>query len=102
MMWSFPTWLWWQRNWALPIFLHLAHGRLPISLRPLVPMPSRSTVSCALASRGLFREDDDQRFSLTPLAEPLRQHASQHCRQALWSGSKAYGRTWGHLACSVG
>ena len=29
---SSPTWLWWQRNWALPIFLHLAHGRSPTSL----------------------------------------------------------------------
>ena len=56
----------------------------------------------ALASRGLFREDDDQRFSLTTLAEPLRQDAAHSIRpQALWSGSEAYRRTWGHLAYSV-
>ena len=56
----------------------------------------------ALASRGLFREDDDQRFSLTPLAEPLRRDAAHSIRpQALWSGSEAYRRTWGHLAYSV-
>ena len=56
----------------------------------------------ALASRGLFREDDDQRFSLTTLAEPLRQDAAHSIRpQALWSGSEACRRTWGHLAYSV-
>jgi hypothetical protein len=54
-MWSSPTWLWWQRNWALPIFLHLAHGRPPISLQPLLPMASRSTGSCArLQAEGCF------------------------------------------------
>ena len=56
----------------------------------------------ALASRGLFREDGDQRFSLTPLAEPLRQDAPHSIRpQALWSGSEAYRRTWGDLVYSV-
>jgi hypothetical protein len=55
----------------------------------------------ALASRGLFREDDDQRFSLTTLAEPLRQDAAHIRPQALWSGSEAYQRTWGDLAYSV-
>jgi hypothetical protein len=56
----------------------------------------------ALASRGLFREDGEKRFSLTPLADPLRQDAPQSVRsQALWSGSEAYRRTWGDLAYSV-
>jgi hypothetical protein len=56
----------------------------------------------ALASRGLFREDDGKRFSLTPLAEPLRQDAPHSIRpQALWSGSEAYRRTWSDLAYSV-
>ena len=64
--------------------------------------PSLYRVLRALASRGLFREDDDQRFSLTPLAEPLRQDAAHSIRpQALWCGSEAYRRTWGHLAYSV-
>jgi hypothetical protein len=44
----------------------------------------------ALASRGLFRDDGGKRFSLTPLAEPLRQDAAHSIRpQALWSGSEA-------------
>jgi O-methyltransferase domain len=56
----------------------------------------------ALASRGLFRQDDDQRFSLTPLAEPLRSDAADSIRpQALWSGSEACRRTWGDLGYSV-
>ena len=56
----------------------------------------------ALASQGLFREDDDQRFSLTPLAEPLRQDVPHSIRpQALWSGSEAYRRAWGDLVYSV-
>jgi O-methyltransferase domain len=56
----------------------------------------------ALASQGLFREDGDKRFSLTPLADPLRQDAPQSVRpQALWNGSEAYRRTWCDLAYSV-
>jgi O-methyltransferase domain len=56
----------------------------------------------ALTSRGLFREDGDKRFSLTPLAEALRTDAAQTIRpQALWSGSEAYRRTWGDLGYSV-
>jgi O-methyltransferase domain len=56
----------------------------------------------ALASQGLFREDGDKRFSLTPLADPLRQDAPQSVRpQALWTGSEAYRRTWCDLAYSV-
>lgn len=42
----------------------------------------------ALSSRGLFRDDGDKRFSLTPLAEPLRQDAAhsivlRHCGAAV-------------------
>jgi hypothetical protein len=56
----------------------------------------------ALASRGLFWEDGDQRFSLTPLAEPLRRDAPHSIRpRALWSGSEAYRRSWGDLVYSV-
>jgi hypothetical protein len=86
----------------LPIFLHLVHGRSPIYPRPLGLMPSRSTVSCArLPAEGCF-EDGDKRFSLTPLADPLRQDAAHSIRpQALWSGSEAYRRTWGDLSYSV-
>ena len=56
----------------------------------------------ALASRELFREDDGQRFSLTPLAEPLQADAAHSVRpDALWIGSEAYRRTWGDLSYSV-
>jgi hypothetical protein len=56
----------------------------------------------ALASRGVFREVGDKQFSLTPLADPLRQDAPHSIRpQALWSGSEAYQRTWGDLLYSV-
>jgi hypothetical protein len=56
----------------------------------------------ALASRGLFREDGGQRFSLTPLAEPLRADVAHSVRpDALWIGSEAYRRTWGDLSYSV-
>jgi hypothetical protein len=56
----------------------------------------------ALTSRGLFREDGDQRFSLTPPADPLRRDAPHSIRpQALWSGSEAYRHTWGELSYSV-
>ena len=56
----------------------------------------------ALASRGLFREDGDKRFSLTRLADALRTDAAHSIRpQALWSGSEAYRRTWGELSYSV-
>ena len=50
----------------------------------------------------MFREDDGQRFSLTPLAEPLRADAAHSVRpDALWIGSEAYRRTWGDLSYSV-
>ena len=77
-----------------------------VDRRPLaatgVDAQSLYRVLRALASRGLFRDDGDQRFSLTPLAEPLRQDAPHSIRpQALWSGSEAYRRTWGDLVYSV-
>jgi hypothetical protein len=83
--------------------LHLAHGRSPISPQPLLLMLSQLyRVMRALASRGLFWEDGDQQFSLTPLAEPLRRDAAHNIHpQALWSGSEAYRRTWGELSYSV-
>jgi hypothetical protein len=83
----------------------LAHG--PRSIADLSAASGADAQSLyrvlrALASRGLFREDDDQRFLLTPLAEPLRRDAAHSIRpQALWSGSEAYRRTWGDIAYSV-
>ena len=61
----------------------LAHGARPIadlSAATGVDAHSLYRVLRALASRGLFREDDNQRFSLTPLAEPLRGDAPQSIR----------------------
>jgi len=56
----------------------------------------------ALAGRGLFMDEGDNWFSLTPLAEPLRQDDPHSVRpQALWSGSEEYRRAWGDLGYSV-
>lgn len=67
-----------------------------------VDATSLDRVLRALAHRGLFRDDGDQRYSITQLAEPLRRDAVDSIRpQALWSGSEAYRRTWNDLAYSV-
>jgi hypothetical protein len=56
----------------------------------------------ALASRGLFQDDGNKGFSLTPAAEPLRRDDPHSVRpQALWSGSEEYRRAWGDLGYSV-
>ena len=56
----------------------------------------------ALASVGIFAEEDNNRFSLTPLAEPLRTdvHGSQRSL-ALMMGEDQY-RAWGNLAIRFG
>ncbi len=56
----------------------------------------------ALAARGLFQDDGNEGFSLTPAAEPLRRDDPHSVRpQALWSGSEEYRRAWGDLGFSV-
>jgi hypothetical protein len=56
----------------------------------------------ALGAGGVFLEDGNRHFSLTPLADPLRQDAPDSIRpQALWRGREAYRRTWGDLLYSV-
>jgi hypothetical protein len=56
----------------------------------------------ALASRGIFSEDADGRFSLTALADPLRSDAPDSIRiWALYAGSEAELQTWAHLSYSV-
>jgi hypothetical protein len=56
----------------------------------------------ALASRGMFSEDADGRFSLTALAEPLRADAPDSVRTwALWIGSEVNLRTWADLSYSI-
>lgn len=55
----------------------------------------------ALASVGIFSETDGKRFSLTPLAEPLRSDvAGSQWSLALMMGDDQY-RAWGNLADTV-
>ena len=55
----------------------------------------------ALASVGIFAEDDNRQFSLTPLAEPLRSDVQGSQRSlALMMGEDQY-RAWGNLADTV-
>lgn len=55
----------------------------------------------ALASAGIFAEQDGKRFSLTPLAEPLRSDVAGSQRSlALMMGDAQY-RAWGNLADTV-
>jgi hypothetical protein len=56
----------------------------------------------ALASRGIFSEDADRRFSLTALADPLRSDAPDSIHNwARFVGSEAEMQTWAHLSYSV-
>jgi hypothetical protein len=56
----------------------------------------------ALASREVFSEDADGRFSLTGMADPLRSDAPNSARTwALFSGSEANLLTWANLEHSV-
>ncbi len=56
----------------------------------------------ALASRGMFSEGADRRFSLTSLASPLLADAPDSVRTwALWIGSEVNLRTWADLSYSV-
>ncbi len=55
----------------------------------------------ALASVGIFAEEDEKRFSLTALAEPLRSDVAGSQRSlALMMGDAQY-RAWGNLADTV-
>jgi hypothetical protein len=55
----------------------------------------------ALASVGIFAEEDNQRFSLTPLAAPLRSDVPGSQRSlALMMGEDQY-RAWGNLADTI-
>lgn len=56
----------------------------------------------ALASVGIFAEEDGKRFSLTPLAEPLRSDVQGSQRAvALMLNDERYVRTWTYLADAV-
>jgi ubiquinone/menaquinone biosynthesis C-methylase UbiE len=55
----------------------------------------------ALASAGIFAEGDSRRFSLTPLAEPLRSDVAGSKRAlALMSGDEQF-RTWAEIDYSI-
>jgi len=55
----------------------------------------------ALATIGIFTEDADRRFSLTPLAESLRSDTAHSLRPfAIMAGAEFY-QSWGHLLYSV-
>ena len=56
----------------------------------------------ALASVGLFSEDEQGRFSLTPLAEPLRSDVPGSVRAfSVMQGSEWAWRSWGEIMHSV-
>ena len=56
----------------------------------------------ALASVGIFAEDDAGRFELTPLAEPLRSDTPDSLRDfSIFIGAEWHWRAWGDLfSCS--
>jgi hypothetical protein len=56
----------------------------------------------ALASVGIFAEDDTGRFRMTPLAEPLRSDAPDSLRDfAIFLGADWHWRAWGDLSGSA-
>ena len=56
----------------------------------------------ALASVGIFSEDEQGRFSLTPLAEPLRSDVPGSVRAfSIMQGSEWAWRSWGEIMHSV-
>ena len=56
----------------------------------------------ALASVGIFAEDDAGRFKLTPLAEPLRSNTPDSLRDfSIFIGADWHWRAWGDLFGSV-
>jgi hypothetical protein len=56
----------------------------------------------ALASVGVFREDNDRRFALTPLGECLQFDAIEPVGPwAVYIGQLEFWQTWGHLLHSV-
>ena len=56
----------------------------------------------ALASAGIFREDDHRRFELTPVGELLRSHvAGTQAPMAQMVGRPSYWQAWGDLLHGV-
>ena len=64
--------------------------------------PSLYRLMRALASIGIFAEDKNGRFSLTPMAESLRTDAPNSVRAvAIMTGEDWWWRAWGHIIHSV-
>lgn len=64
--------------------------------------PSLYRLLRALASMGIFAEDDERRFRLTPLAEPLRTDAPRSVRGLVrLLGDPVLFEPWSHLLYSV-
>ncbi|MBB6048803.1 methyltransferase [Armatimonas rosea] len=64
--------------------------------------PSLYRVLRALASRGVFQEEPDGRFALTPLADPLRKRSPQSLHTwALFAGGESERLCWANLEYSV-
>lgn len=64
--------------------------------------PSLYRLLRAVASLGIFAEDDQGRFALTALAEPLRSDAPGSLRAiAIFAGELWRWQAWGHLLQSV-
>jgi hypothetical protein len=77
--------------------------RLPADLARATGTHERSLYRLlrALASLGVFAEDAEGRFGLTPLADPLRSDAPHSVRSAAIVMGEEHYRTWGELLYSV-
>ena len=64
--------------------------------------PSLYRILRALDSCGVFKEREDGRFELTPMAEPLRSDVAGSMRDgAIFMGEEWHWRVWGHTLHSV-
>lgn len=83
----------------------LEQGPLPITALAEATAthgPSLYRVLRALVSRGVFQEEPDGRFALTPLADPLRKHSPQSLRTwALFAGGESERLCWANLEYTV-
>jgi O-methyltransferase domain/Dimerisation domain len=73
-----------------------------LAVETSVHAPSLHRVMRALAGLGIFCEEQDGRFALTPLAEPLRSDAERSVRDwAVMRGEEFVWRPWGAILESV-
>lgn len=63
--------------------------------------PTVYRVMRALASLGIFSEDENNRFTMTPLATPLQTGPGSLCAMALHLGERPSWQAWGELLYSV-